>query len=40
VTGRFYDRQAEAEADPQAYDEEARRRLWALSLELTGAPDR
>jgi NAD(P)-dependent dehydrogenase (short-subunit alcohol dehydrogenase family) len=39
VTGRFYDRRAESEADPQAYDEDARRRLWALSLELTGAPD-
>jgi NAD(P)-dependent dehydrogenase (short-subunit alcohol dehydrogenase family) len=39
VTGRFYDRQAEAQADPQAYDPEARRRLWALSLELTGAPE-
>jgi NAD(P)-dependent dehydrogenase (short-subunit alcohol dehydrogenase family) len=39
VTGRFYDRQAEATADPQAYDADARRRLWALSLELTGAPD-
>jgi NAD(P)-dependent dehydrogenase (short-subunit alcohol dehydrogenase family) len=39
VTGRFYDRQAEARADDQAYDPEARRRLWDLSLELTGAPD-
>jgi NAD(P)-dependent dehydrogenase (short-subunit alcohol dehydrogenase family) len=39
VTGRFYDRQAEARADDQAYDPEARRRLWNLSLELTGAPD-
>jgi NAD(P)-dependent dehydrogenase (short-subunit alcohol dehydrogenase family) len=39
VTGRFYDRQAEARADDQAYDPEARRRLWELSLELTGAPD-
>jgi NAD(P)-dependent dehydrogenase (short-subunit alcohol dehydrogenase family) len=39
VTGRFYDRQAEARADAQAYDPEARRRLWDLSLELTGAPD-
>jgi NAD(P)-dependent dehydrogenase (short-subunit alcohol dehydrogenase family) len=39
VTGNFYDRQTEAAADPQAYDEDARRRLWALSLELTGAPD-
>jgi NAD(P)-dependent dehydrogenase (short-subunit alcohol dehydrogenase family) len=39
VTGRFYDRQAEARADDQAYDPEARRRLWDHSLELTGAPD-
>jgi NAD(P)-dependent dehydrogenase (short-subunit alcohol dehydrogenase family) len=39
VTGRFYDRQAEARADDQAYDPEARRRLWDLSLGLTGAPD-
>jgi NAD(P)-dependent dehydrogenase (short-subunit alcohol dehydrogenase family) len=39
VTGRFYDRQREAEAHPQAYDADARRRLWELSLELTGAPD-
>jgi NAD(P)-dependent dehydrogenase (short-subunit alcohol dehydrogenase family) len=37
VTGRFFDRQAEAEAHPQAYDPEARRRLWDLSVELTGA---
>ena len=39
VTGRFYDRQAEATPDPQASDPDARRRLWALSLELTGEPD-
>lgn len=39
VSGRFYDRQAEARAHPQAYHPEARRRLWALSRELTGAPD-
>jgi NAD(P)-dependent dehydrogenase (short-subunit alcohol dehydrogenase family) len=39
VTGRFYDRQVEAEPDPQASDEEARARLWALSLELTGEPE-
>jgi NAD(P)-dependent dehydrogenase (short-subunit alcohol dehydrogenase family) len=38
VTGRFYDRQAETAAHPQAYDREARRRLWELSLRLTGAP--
>jgi NAD(P)-dependent dehydrogenase (short-subunit alcohol dehydrogenase family) len=38
VTGRYYNRQAEARADAQAYDPEARRRLWELSLRLTGAP--
>src|SRR3954449_3883591 len=36
VTGRFYDRQAEATAHAQAYDPDAQRRLWELSLELTG----
>jgi len=39
VTGRFFDRQREARADAQAYDATARRRLWELSRELTGAPD-
>jgi NAD(P)-dependent dehydrogenase (short-subunit alcohol dehydrogenase family) len=39
VTGRFYDRQAESRADDQAYDAEARRRLWELSVRLTGEPD-
>ena len=39
VTGRFYDRQRESAADPHASDPEARRRLWALSLELTGEPE-
>lgn len=39
VTGRFYDRQQEARAKEQAYDPEARRQLWDLSLELTAAPD-
>src|SRR4051794_11032781 len=38
VTGRFYDRTAEARARDQAYDPQARRRLFDLSLELTGAP--
>jgi NAD(P)-dependent dehydrogenase (short-subunit alcohol dehydrogenase family) len=38
VSGRFFDRQSEARADDQAYDTNARRRLWELSLELTGAP--
>ncbi len=37
VTGRFFDRQREAEAHPQAYDHEARRRLWDLSTQLTGS---
>ncbi|MGI8749508.1 MAG: SDR family NAD(P)-dependent oxidoreductase [Thermoleophilaceae bacterium] len=37
VTGRFFDRQREAEAHSQAYDPEARRRLWDLSVRLTGA---
>lgn len=39
VTGRFFDRQAEARPDPQAYDADARRRLWKLSMELTGASE-
>ncbi|MDX6582737.1 MAG: hypothetical protein QOI10_1921 [Solirubrobacterales bacterium] len=37
VTGRFFDVQREADADPQAYDAGARRRLWELSEQLTGA---
>ncbi|HEY2716614.1 MAG TPA: SDR family NAD(P)-dependent oxidoreductase [Solirubrobacterales bacterium] len=39
LTGRFFDRRQEARAKEQAYDPEARRRLWDLSRELTGAPD-
>ena len=39
VTGRFYDRQVETAPHPQAHDPAARRRLWDLSLRLTGAPD-
>jgi NAD(P)-dependent dehydrogenase (short-subunit alcohol dehydrogenase family) len=38
VTGKYFNRQADAHADDQAYDEEARRRLWDLSAELTGEP--
>ena len=34
VTGRYFDGQREARADRQAYDEEARKGLWALSEEL------
>jgi NAD(P)-dependent dehydrogenase (short-subunit alcohol dehydrogenase family) len=37
VTGRFFDRLVESSAQPQAYDAEARRRLWDLSVRLTGA---
>jgi NAD(P)-dependent dehydrogenase (short-subunit alcohol dehydrogenase family) len=36
VSGRYFNRQEEAHADEQAYDAEARRRLWDLSAELTG----
>jgi len=36
VTGRYFDGTREARADPQAYDEEARKRLWALSEDLCG----
>lgn len=36
VSGRYFDRLREALAHPQAYDEEARRRLWKLSEELVG----
>ena len=37
VTGRFFNGSTEAAPDPQAADPEARRRLWALSEDLTGA---
>jgi NAD(P)-dependent dehydrogenase (short-subunit alcohol dehydrogenase family) len=36
VTGRFFNKQIDARADEQAYDHDARRRLWQLSSELTG----
>ena len=36
VTGHFFDRQSVAAAHAQADDRAARRRLWELSLELTG----
>ena len=36
VSGRYFDRLAEARAHPQAYDEGARRRLRELSAELVG----
>jgi NAD(P)-dependent dehydrogenase (short-subunit alcohol dehydrogenase family) len=36
VTGAYFDGMREGRADPQAYDAEARARLWALSVRLTG----
>ncbi|MCW3017512.1 MAG: 3-oxoacyl-ACP reductase [Solirubrobacterales bacterium] len=39
VTGRFFDRTRDVRANAAAYDPETRRRLWQLSLDLTGAPD-
>jgi len=33
-TGRYFDGRRQSTADPQAYDREARRRLWELSGEL------
>jgi NAD(P)-dependent dehydrogenase (short-subunit alcohol dehydrogenase family) len=36
VTGRFFDRTREAQADAQAYDARARAELWNRSLQLTG----
>jgi NAD(P)-dependent dehydrogenase (short-subunit alcohol dehydrogenase family) len=38
VTGRYFDGTREGRADPQAYDERARKRLWALSEELCSTP--
>jgi len=35
-SGRYFNGLREARADPQAYDEAARQRLRAISLELTG----
>ncbi len=34
VTGRYFDGEREAKADRQAYDRDARRKLWALSEKL------
>lgn len=36
VTGRYFDGERESRANAQAYDAEARRRLWELSERLTG----
>jgi hypothetical protein len=37
VTGRYFDGTEEPRANPQAYDPEARRRLWEVSEGLTEA---
>jgi NAD(P)-dependent dehydrogenase (short-subunit alcohol dehydrogenase family) len=36
VSGEYFDGLDEARADPQAYDDDARRRLWELSEHLSG----
>lgn len=35
TTGKYFNIKTETKADSQAYDKEARKRLWKLSLELT-----
>jgi NAD(P)-dependent dehydrogenase (short-subunit alcohol dehydrogenase family) len=40
VTGRYFDRMREAQAEDQAYDPRACSRLWSLSEELAGARPR
>jgi hypothetical protein len=37
VSGKFFDREQETTANPQAYDPEARRALWELSERLIQA---
>jgi phosphoglycerate dehydrogenase-like enzyme/NAD(P)-dependent dehydrogenase (short-subunit alcohol dehydrogenase family) len=39
VTGAYYHRMEPARAHEQAYDAAARRRLWDLSVAMTGAPE-
>jgi NAD(P)-dependent dehydrogenase (short-subunit alcohol dehydrogenase family) len=38
VSGRYFDGLEESSADPQAYDPDARRRLWDVSEALTAPP--
>jgi NAD(P)-dependent dehydrogenase (short-subunit alcohol dehydrogenase family) len=40
VSGRYFDRLDDAEANAQAYDADARGRLWRLSTALTGLDER
>lgn len=39
ITGEYFDGKKESKANPQAYDELVRRRLWELSEKLTGLED-
>jgi NAD(P)-dependent dehydrogenase (short-subunit alcohol dehydrogenase family) len=39
VSGQFFDRLRVADPDPSARDPQVQRKLWELSLELTGAPN-
>ena len=39
VSGVYFDRKTPARAHAQAYDRQARERLWRISLELTGQSD-
>jgi NAD(P)-dependent dehydrogenase (short-subunit alcohol dehydrogenase family) len=39
TTAKFFDRNREAKANAQAYDEAVRTELWRRSLELVGRPD-
>jgi hypothetical protein len=38
VSGRYFDQQREARALPQAYDRQARKRLWDISERLCRIP--
>jgi NAD(P)-dependent dehydrogenase (short-subunit alcohol dehydrogenase family) len=40
VTGKYFDVKKEAKAHSQAYDEKARKKLWELSMELTGLTEK
>lgn len=40
ITGKYFNVKTEAKADAQAYDTNARRRLWELSEQLTGLKEK
>lgn len=39
VSGHYFDRKSRARANPQAYDKEARRKLWSISKKYVGLGD-